>query len=501
MGRTDSFVLSIDQGTSGTSASLYDSACQRVASVDIPVRSYFPQAGWVEQDPQELLASIKIAFHELVAQAGLQPGQIVSLGMANQGECLLVWDMDSGRPVYNLIGWQCVRSADYCRRLSENGQEDRFRSISGLPLDPEWPATKIPWLLENVPEIRNLLEGGRLAFSQSDSWFMRHLTVEKTFRTDHTTASRSGLYNLETRTWDLDLIRLFQADSLAFPEVRDSASDFGTVDFGEGWLIPWRGNALDQPAALLGQACLDPGDAKVTYGTCAAFWYTHGLSVPRTNAMEASVAWSIDGHPTYALVGEAITGGAAVVWLRKEFKLSRKDSQLAEIARLSQDQDEVIFVPALSGLGAPYREPNVRAAFYGMTAGTGLPHLVRAVLNAVAFGVRDILEAFESGEGRSLRGQLKVDGGMSRNDYLMQFQADILGRKLIVPQNMEGTSSGVAFLAGYASDFYPGPDVLKQSWITERVYEPQMPERNREELYQRWKQVVQHTIALYREIE
>lgn len=492
------YILTIDQGTSGTGASLYDHQGARIASTDVSIRSIYPQPGWVEQDPFELLASIKKAAQDLITQEGLEPGQIDSMGVANQGECLLLWDLNTGKPVYNMIGWQCVRSAKLCEQMIRDGLEEPFRKKTGLPLDPEWPATKMPWAVENIPEIRELFDAGRLAFSQSDSWFMHHLTKEGLLLTDHSTASRSGFYNIQQRDWDESLIELFQGSKLEFPKIIDSSGYFGEVDLGGGWRIPWRGNALDQPAALLGQGCIHPGDAKVTYGTCAGFWYNLGHTLQPTKQMDASVAWQIEDQPSYAVVGEAITAGEAIVWLRNKIKIPWSNAELSEIAQSAKGQDDLIFVSALSGLGAPYWAPQTQGALYGITGGTSLEHLVRAGLEAVAYSVRDLLEACATIEGHVLPDQIKVDGGMTANDYLMQFQADLLGKPILVPSNREGTSNGVAMLAGLSSQYYPHISLLVENWSAEKVFQPQISDDERETRYQRWKEAVHQTIAMYK---
>jgi glycerol kinase len=495
---TTKFILAVDQGTSGTGAYLFNRRGEIVASADVPVKSSHPEPGWVEQDPHEVLASIKTAVREVLGKAHLKPGQVLGMGVANQGECLLLWDRETGLPIYPSINWQDVRSANLVERMEAGGEAARFRELTGLPLDPEWPATKIPWALDNIPEAKELLAAGRLAFSMTESWYMVHLTEERRFATDHSTVSRSGLYNIYTQDWDAELLSTFLGSGLILPEIVDSADDFGVVDFGDGWRIPWLGSAIDQAAALLGQACITPGDAKVTYGTCAAFWYNQGGQLSGLNEMDNSIAWSVDGRPTYAIVGETITAGASIVWLRDKLKVMWPNEELSDVAYSAEGADDLVFVSALSGLGAPYWEPGVRGSLYGLTAGTGLEHLVRASLDAVAYSVRDLLEAFSQYEGKPLPEAIKVDGGMTANDYLMQFQADILGRPVLVPRNPEGTSSGVAFLAGLQSGFFADFDALSATWSARNTFEPQINEAEREARYARWREAVQHTIELYK---
>jgi glycerol kinase len=497
MAADERLILAIDQGTSGTGASLYDGAGHVVASNDVGVASIFPEPGWAEQDPHELLESIRDAVRQLISSEGLRPGQIDSVGVANQGECLLLWDVETGEPVYNMIGWQCVRSSDLCRRMMAQGFGDEFRQRTGLMLEPTFPATKMPWMVENVPGIAELLQAGRLAFSQSDSWFIYHLTRERLFVTDHSTASRSGFYDIRRRDWDEELIELFQGRGLRFPQILDSADYFGELDLGDGWRIPWRGNALDQPAALLGQACVAPGDTKVTYGTCASLWHTLGPSLTPSKYLDTSIAWQLDGQPVYAVLGEHHSAGSILTWLRDTLGVRWCDAELSQVALSAEGQDELVVVGALSGLCAPHWVPEARGTIYGLSDSTGLEHLVRASLEGIAYAVRDLTEFLVQEEGRSLPDEIKADGGMSANEYLMQFQADILGKTVLLPKNREGTSTGVAFLAGLASGYYSGLETLEQAWETERVCEPRMTPQEREERYERWRRAIGHTIAMY----
>jgi len=497
MSREGPFVLSVDQGTSGTSASLYDAAAHLVASVDVKVSSSFPRPGWVEQDPFELLESIREAVHKLVRQENLQPGQIECLGLANQGEPLLLWNLETGEPVYDAIGWECVRSGDLCRQMIEKGLEPAFRHRTGLSIHPMWPATKVPWILENVPESHDLLKAGKLAFSSLDTWFIHHLTKERLFVTDPSTASRSGFYNIHDRKWDGELLDLFGGESLVCPEAIDSAGYFGEADFGEGWRIPWTGSALDQSIALLGQACCNPGDTKVTYGTCAELWLVVGHSTQDTGNLSTSIAWQIDGKPTYAIVGEAGTAGAMVVWLRDRFDMSWSNAELSDVAQSAGGQAELVFVAALSGLDAPYWAPHARGTIYGLTAGTGLEHIVKAGLESVAFNVRDVVDSLSKDEVLPISDVVKADGGMAANDYLMQFQADILDRTILVPSNLEATSMGAALLAGLATGYYSDMDFVQQTWQLSRTFEPRMSPEERERHCARWSEAVEHTISFH----
>jgi len=490
-------MLAIDQGTSGTSAVLYRVDGQPVAHVDVPVASYYPAPGWVEQNPFEILESIRCAFRSIVQETHLRPGQIACLGMAHQGESLLLWDAETGVPAHNVISWQCVRSAAVCNNLIDQGRGVDFRQRTGLPLLPEWPATKVLWCQENSSHLRHLLNTQRLVYSQIDAWLIYQLTRERRVRTDHSMASRSGFYNIHTLSWDPELIALFRAENLIFPEIVSSDNYFGEVDFGDHWQIAWHANLIDQASSLLGQACVEQGDAKITYGTCAAFWCNTGPRAVFSESITTSVAWMRGDQPTYALVGETTTAGAAIAWLKEKFHPEWHDSELASVAQAAGGYNDLIFVPAFSGLGVPHESPHVRGTVYGLTGGVGSEHLLRAGFEAIAFSVRDVVEALVAREGLQLTGPVKADGGMAANSYLMQFQADILGRQMLVSQNLESTSAGVAFLAGLAHGCHTQIEDVKTQWNAARVFEPNMTYSEREHRYAKWSAAIQHTLAFY----
>ncbi len=494
---TNAYILAIDQGTSGTSATLFSLDGQAVASADVPVKSHYPQPGWVEQDPYDILNSVRQAIQTLFQSENLRPGQIECMGFAHQGESLLLWDLDTGRPVHNVISWQCVRSSAVCDALLERGVEADFRQRTGLPIHPEWPATKVAWAVEHLPEIRSLLRARRLAYSQIDAWLMRQLTSERLFHTDHSMASRSGFYNIRELAWDGALVDLFHASELAFPQVLASDGRFGEVILEGGWRIPWRSNLIDQASALLGQACINPGEAKITYGTCAAFWYNLGEVPPTSKYLNTSVAWVVGDQPTYALVGETTTAASAITWLNEKFKLNWENSELSALAQSVEDSSGLIFIPAFSGLGSPFGAPQVRGTLYGLTAGVGPEHLLKAGLDAIAFSVRDMIEALTEKEGHALAAAIKADGGMAANSYLMQFQSDILGRQILVPSNVEGTSAGIAFLAGLACGLFRRLEDIQKIWRADRNFLPRMHKSEREQRYRAWSEAIKHTLLLY----
>ena len=482
-------ILALDQGTSATKGAAFDRKGERVGIERHPVRSLFPSPGWVEQDPGELLSSIQIVAGKLVARIRAMAMEAVGLGMANQAECLLLWDADTGEPVYPLIGWQCSRSADYCDALKQRGLESKFRSLTGLPLTPMWPATKIPWVLDNIPEAARLLRLGRLAFSQSDSWFLYHLTKEHRYATDHSTAARSGLYSLESGCWDEDLLGLFGAKGLLLPSIHDSDDVLGTLAIAD-MEIPWRGNALDQSIALIGQACLGQDQAKVTLGTCAGFWMNIGQVYREPRVMDTSVAWQVGGAPTYAIASESIHAGSLITWISEALGLPWKVEQFSSVAAKARPDDGLVVIPALTGLGAPYWDSKVRGTIFGITSATTQADIVRASLEAVAFSVCDILTPLEKLEERRVVGALRVDGGLSRNEFLLKFLADVLDRPIVRPRESETTLLGMAILAGAGAGIYPGIGVANEIWQAHSTYEPHTVRRSAVERYSRWTELV-----------
>jgi glycerol kinase len=494
---TPPYILAIDQGTSGTSACLYDLAGQLIAQCDAPLASISPHPGWVEQDPHAVLESVRASVRELVTRLELAPEQIAGIGLANQGESLLLWDTASGEPIYNLIGWQCTRSLDVCQRLQSEGLAADFTLRTGLQVHPEWPATKVPWVLENVPDARRLLEQGRLAFSMGDSWLLYQLSHGDIFISDHSTASRSGLYNLHSRGWDATLLRLFHGVGLRLPALVGSAGAHGTLDFGDGFRLPLRGLVLDQASALLGQGCVRPGELKITYGTCIGLWCNVGPKPRLGSQLDCSVAWQVGETPAYACVGEADCGSSVLTWLREKFHLPWRDSQLSGVAEAATGGEELVFVPALKGLDAPYNCPQARGVLCGLDTNTGLEHVLRAALQAVAFTAADLVESLAQEAALQASTPLRLDGGMAANEYLMQFQADILGRPVLVSGDLEATARGAAYLARLALGIPPGLEGLHDASPSGRVYTPRMAEDERQLRLDRWQRAVEEVIGYY----
>ncbi len=489
------YIVAVDQGTSGTSASVVDLDGRVISTCDVPVRSTSPAPGWVEQDPYEILESVRTSIKGAMRQAQLRAGQILGVGLANQGESLLLWDWESGEPIYNLIGWQCTRSVEVCKGLVEQGQAQHFFERTGLRVDPEWPATKIPWMMEHVRRARELLAARRLAFSMGDSWLLHQLTNGRCFVTDHSTASRSGLYNLKTRTWDDSLLELFGGKGLIFPQLVDSAGEFGMIDLGDGLEVPLNGLVLDQSSALLGQGCMNPGELKVTYGTCASLWCNAGTVPVTAKILGCSVAWQLSDTATYAWVGEEDIAASVLRWLRDNIGVPWKDDELSSVAQGATGEDELVFIPAMHGLGAPHWRPAVQGTICGLSTTTRLDHLVRAALDAVAFSVRDMVEALAQEQDVGRVDHITADGGMAANEYLMQFQADILGAEVVVPENLEATSQGAAALVRLAKGIQAGANASR----VKRVFTPRISADERERLYSRWKRCVRETIAYYQE--
>lgn len=493
----ESYILAIDQGTSGTGVFLYSAVGQIVDSVDIPIKSSFPKPGWVEQDPYEILNSIIVATRSIIKRQNLVPGQIQAAGITHQGESLLLWDRETGKPVDQVIVWQDVRSVDFVQELIAHSNEDLFIDLTGMPLDPEWPVTKIPWMLRSLEQAKNLFQQNRLAYSQIDAWLIYQLTQENNYFTDHSMAARSGLYNIQTQSWDDRLIELFKVDRLLLPEIVDSNVMMGTINLGGGWEIPLMSSVLDQAAALYGQACFSQGDAKITYGSCAALWYNLGSSYYSSKKLSTSVAWQVDKKPVFALVGETSAAGIVLSWLKESLKIPWHLNELSEVAESVNESHQLIFVSALNGLGAPHWSPGTMGTVYGITGGTKLEHFVRAGLESVAFGVCDLIEFILREEALELQDAIKVDGGMAANRFLMQFQADVTGKTILVSDNQEGTSRGVAFLAGIACSYYPGRDSLTKIWKTSKEFKPGKYHSLRREKYLCWKKAVNNAIQMY----
>jgi glycerol kinase len=492
------YLLALDQGTTSTRAIVYDDAGRNRGSAAREFTQHYPRPGWVEHDPEEIWQGVAAVVPEALARAGIGAGDLTAIGITNQRETSVLWERAGGRPLADAIVWQDRRTADFCRL--RQADEPWLTERTGLVLDPYFSATKVRWLLEQDPALRAAAEAGRAAFGTIDSFLIWRLTGGWIHATDVSNASRTLLLNLHTAAWDDELLRFFGVPRALLPEVRPSAADYG-VTHGLGFLpdgIPIRGVAGDQQAALFGQRCFEPGEAKCTYGT-GAFFLLHagGRPTASRHRLLVTLAATTDARPQYALEGSVFIAGAAVQWLRDGLKLFQSSAEVEALARQADAGQEVIFVPALVGLGAPHWVPECRGALFGLTRATGVAELARAALDGVAMQVVDLVDAAVADSGRELR-ELRVDGGMTRNDYFLQLQADLLGRPVVREAQAEATAFGAALLAGLKAGVWPDLEALRGlPWDLQR-FEPRLPEPQRKARLQAWRKAVATTVAHYR---
>jgi len=494
-------ILAIDQGTTSTRAILFDGDMRPAASAQEEFAQHFPSPGWVEHDPADLWATTAATARAAIERGGDGAAGIAAIGITNQRETTLVWDSATGRPIHNAIVWQDRRTADACAGLREAGHADAIRDRTGLLIDPYFSATKLAWLLEHVEGARAAAAAGRLAFGTVDTWLIWNLTGGRVHATDATNAARTMLYDIRKGRWSATICELFGIPMAMLPEVRDCAADFGVTRadlFGRE--IPILGVAGDQQAATIGQACFSPGMVKSTYGTgCFALMNTGAEAVTSRNRLLTTIAYQFDGVPSYALEGSIFIAGAVVQWLRDGLKVIRAASETQALAEAADPAQEVYFVPAFTGLGAPYWDAGARGAIFGLTRGTGPAEIARAALEAVGYQTRDLTEAMAAdvaAAGGGLGGAvLRVDGGMSASDWAMQFLADILGAPVDRPAVLETTALGAAWLAGMRAGVYPGRDEFAARWAAERRFEPAMDEGVRAARYAGWKDAVRRTMT------
>ena len=488
-------ILAIDQGTTGSRAIVYDRDGVQVASAYREFRQIFPQPGWVEHDPEEIWASVHDTVQAVLGQ--VPKGSIKGIGITNQRETTVVWDRDTGEPVYNAIVWQCRRTAERCDELIRAGEADHLRERTGLPIDAYFSATKIEWILGNVPGALEKARAGKLLFGNTDSWVLWKLTGGKVHATDYTNASRTMLFNLQTLAWYEGILEMFSIPASMLPEIRPSSGIVGETakigDLPAG--IPIAGIAGDQQAALFGQACFEPGTMKNTYGTGSFILLNVGKKRPISkHGLIVTIACGSQGEPVYALEGAVFIAGAAIQWLRDGLGILKSAQDSEKMAKSVEDNGGVYFVPALVGLGAPYWDQNARGAIYGLTRGTTANHLARAALEAICYQTRDVFEAMQTDSGLQIE-SLKVDGGAAANDFLCQFQADMLGIDVIRPTVIETTSLGAAYLAGLALGYWKDAEDIRRCWHEDRVFSPSMPGDRAEGLYAGWKEAVSRTLS------
>jgi glycerol kinase len=470
------YILALDQGTTSSRAIVFDHEAGIVGVGQREFQQIFPRPGWVEHDPGEIWVTQISVATEALARAHLRPRDMAAVGITNQRETTVVWDRETGDPVYNAIVWQDRRTAGYCDQLKRDDHEDFIRERTGLVIDAYFAGSKVVWILDNVAGARARAEAGKLAFGTIDSWLVWKLTSGATHITDVSNACRTLLFNINTLAWDEDLLRLFRVPASMLPDVRSSSEVYGrvstTLGVGE---VPIAGIAGDQQAALFGQMCVSPGLAKNTYGTgCFLLQNTGERPVPSRNRLLSTVAWQVGGKTMYALEGSVFIGGAVVQWLRDGLGLIKQSSDVEALALSVADSGGVYVVPAFAGLGAPHWDPYARGTIVGITRGTTAGHIARAAVESIAFQVADLLDAVRDDAGLDLT-ELRVDGGAAANEHLLQFQADLLGVAVVRPQVTETTALGAAYLAGLAVGFWDSTDALARHWRTDRRFDPSIP--------------------------
>ena len=484
------YVMALDQGTTSSRAIIFDEHQNIVNMAQKEFTQHYPKAGWVEHDPLEIYASQYGVLVEVLARSGMEAGEISAIGITNQRETTIVWDKNTGRPVYNAIVWQCRRTSDFCTNLVERGYADEIRAKTGLLIDAYFSATKIKWILDNVEGARERAERGELLFGTVDTWLIWKLTGGAAHVTDVTNASRTMLFNIHTLEWDKDICALLDIPMCMLPKVCDSSMVYGAARIG-GAEIPIAGAAGDQQAALFGQTCFARGDVKNTYGTgCFMLMNTGDTPVESKNGLLTTVAVGLNGKATYALEGSVFVGGAVIQWLRDELKLINESADSEYFANKVKDSAGVYVVPAFTGLGAPYWDMYARGAILGLTRGAGRNHIIRAALEGIAYQTLDVLKAMQADSGVQFK-ELKVDGGASANNLLMQFQADIAGVTVRRPMIRETTALGAAYLAGLATGVWRDLTDIKGQWTLDKLYEPQMEAARARELVDGWHKAVE----------
>jgi glycerol kinase len=489
---SEQYILALDQGTTSSRAIIFNRDGRVVTALNQEFKQHYPRPGWVEHDPEDIWDSQLDVAKKVLADQSLSAGDIAAIGITNQRETTIVWDRNTGQPVYNAIVWQDRRTAEYCDQLRANGWEDRVREKTGLVIDAYFSATKVRWILNNVEGARQKAEAGDLLFGTVDSFLIWRLTGGRVHVTDYSNAARTMLFNIHTLQWDDELLGELGVPRAMLPEARPSSLVYGETDASLfGGAIKIAGDAGDQQAATFGQACFQAGMVKNTYGT-GNFMLMNTGKEPRESktGLLTTIAWGLNDEVVYALEGSIFITGAAVQWLRDELKIINNAAETEELATSVSDTGGVYVVPAFVGLGAPYWDQYARGTIVGLTRGSGRPQIVRATLESVAYQSRDVLQAMRSDSGLDIA-DIRVDGGMVANNFLMQFQADITSTKVERPVVAETTALGAAYLAGLATGYWQSQDEIARKWALDRAFEPQMAEDQREELYRNWKRAVE----------
>ncbi|MBS4534447.1 glycerol kinase GlpK [Clostridium sp. D2Q-14] len=489
------YILAFDQGTTSSRAILFNHEGQILKTAQKEFTQIYPKAGWVEHDPMEIWGSQSGVAREVLETAGVRPEEVAAIGITNQRETTVVWDKNTGKPIYNAIVWQCRRTANICDELKEKGLTEYIRKTTGLVVDAYFSGTKIKWILDNVEGSREKAENGDLLFGNIDTWLIWNLTRGKVHVTDYTNASRTMIYDIKNLRWDDRLLEELKIPKSMLPEVKQSSEIYGYTDsetYG-GAEIPIAGIAGDQQAALFGQACYEKGMAKNTYGTgCFLLMNAGEEMVLSDNGLLTTIAWGVDGKVEYALEGSIFIGGAVIQWLRDELGLINDAADSEYFATKVEDSNGVYLVPAFVGLGAPHWDMYARGTIVGLTRGANRNHVIRAALESIAYQTRDVLDAMEADSGAKLQA-LKVDGGAVANNFLMQFQSDILGAPVQRPEVTETTALGAAYLAGLAVDFWENKEQIAKKWNVDRTFTADMTHKDREKYYNGWKKAVKRS--------
>ena len=488
------YILALDQGTTSSRSLVFDHAGHIVALAQKEFTQHYPQPGWVEHDPEEILATQLATARDAVAQAGLTMADIAGIGITNQRETAVVWDRATGKAIHNAIVWQDRRTADYCDGLRREGHTEDIRQRTGLEIDAYFSGTKVRWILDHVDGARSRAERGELAFGTIDSWLIWHLTGGTVHATDPSNASRTLLFNLHDLAWDPAMLDLLSVPAAMLPEVRPSSGDFGTATALSPDAPPIAGVAGDQQSALFGQQCTRPGMVKNTYGTgCFMLMNTGTKAVMSRHRLLTTVAWQIGGETHYALEGSIFMGGATVQWLRDELNMIGDSAEIEALAAAVPDSDGVVLVPAFAGLGTPHWNGHARGTLFGLTRGSGKAHLARAALDAIAHQTVDVVRAMEADAGVAIP-ELRVDGGATVNNLLMQIQSDLLNISVVRPEITETTALGAAYLAGLGVGFWSNTADIQSQWAAERTFSPQLDDAERKTADHRWQRAIRATL-------
>lgn len=492
------YVLAIDQGTTSSRAVLFDHQGRIAGIAQREFSQIFPQPGWVEHNPREIMTSVYTTITELLNNADVDIHDIASIGITNQRETAVVWDKATGQPIHNAIVWQSRQTKDICEELEQAGHQEMVRAKTGLVIDAYFSGTKVKWILDKVPGARARAQAGQLLFGTVDSWLIWNLTGGKVHVTDYSNAARTLMYNIHELCWDQELLDLLQVPRSMLPQVRSSSEVYGLTHSQHiGAQVPIAGIAGDQQAALFGQACFERGMAKNTYGTgCFVLMNTGQKAMMSNNGLLTTIAWGIEGKVEYALEGSIFMAGAVVQWLRDGLRMLGKASDSQAYAERAGDNGGVYLVPAFVGLGAPYWRSDIRGAVFGLSRGTTKEHFIRAAVESMAYQTRDVLTAMQADAQIELK-ELRADGGAICNDFMAQFQSDILNVPVVRPQVAQTTALGAAYLAGLATGFWSSREEIARQWAVDRQFTPSMPEQRRQALYAGWKQAVEATMTFH----